>query len=538
MSNLIRMSRRQLLASGGKATALAATVGIAPRMIRPARANAGGALAPGMIGGPTGFDGCERYQYGADTPEGRAIEGIKVLKGAGKAPSKIVLGLSDGSIGQLAKPFPAGAPAIKDLWEKETGIPLDIVGVPNGQEFTKTMQDISTKGGAFDIYAVEWNRLGDLAETGGIVKLDDFVSEYKPEWDDPKRGYVGGAKGVSLLNRYRGSTYGVSLDGDFQTWNYRTDLFHDEVERKAFAGKHGRELAPPRTWKELDEIATFFHRPDKGLIGCSDLRNQGWGYTNWYQRFVSMASPNQYLFDDAGNPLINSANGIAATREYVDALAYHSPDAISWGWPEQYGNFAGGGAAMTCAFSNLPKFLDNPDNKGSKITGKVGSMLPPGREIGGNLVRRSVLWLNLSASVSAQSKSAEACYLFLQWVGSSRIYSWMTANPSGYFDPFQLANFADPLVRQTYHAYHMDIVRETVARAVPTINYPGATAFHNALDENLMASLTKAKTPEQAMADTEREWKRIARRIGEDKLLEAIKANKAAWPTVLDPISD
>ncbi len=211
-----------------------------------------------------------------------------------------MLGLSDGSIGQLTQPFPAGAPSIKDLWEKETGIPLEIVGVPNGQEFTKTMQDISTKGGAFDIYAVEWNRLGDLAETGGILKLDDFVAKHKPEWDDPERGYVNGAKGVSLLNQYRGSTYGVSLDGDFQTWVYRSDLFGDEAEKKAFADKHGYELAPPKTWKQLDEVAAFFHRPDKGLFGSTDLRNQGWGYTNWYQRYVSMGSPNQFLFDDSG----------------------------------------------------------------------------------------------------------------------------------------------------------------------------------------------------------------------------------------------
>ena len=101
------------------------------------------------------------------------------------------------------------------------------------------MQDISTKGGAYDIYAVEWNRLGDLAETGGIVKLDDFVAKHKPEWDDPERGYVNGAKGVSLLNQYRGSTYGVSLDGDFQTWVYRTDLFSDDAEKKAFTDKYG-----------------------------------------------------------------------------------------------------------------------------------------------------------------------------------------------------------------------------------------------------------------------------------------------------------
>lgn len=534
---MVPTTRRRVLALGGKTAAVFGAGLIAPRFIRPGRAYAADALAPGMIGGPTGFQGCERYQYGPDTPEARAIEGVKALKGAGKAPSKIVLALSDGSIGQLTKPFPAGAPAIKDLWEKETGIVLDIVGVPSGQEFTKTMQDVSTKGGAYDIYAVEWNRLGDLAETGGVVKLDAFVQQYRPEWDDPKRGYVNGAKGVSLLNQYRGATYGVSLDGDFQTWIYRSDLFNDEAEKKAFADKHGRELAPPKTWKELDEVAVFFHRPDKGLFGCTDLRNQGWGYTNWYQRFVSMGSPNQFLFDDTGKALISSAAGVAATEEYVAALTYHSPDAISWGWPEQYGNFAGAGAAMTCAFSNLPKFLDNPENTGSKITGKIGSMLPPGRAIGRDLVRRSVLWLNLAASVSGQSKYPEVCYLLLQWLGSSRIYSWMTANPSGYFDPFQLSNFSDPLVRQTYHAYHMDVVRETVARAVPTINYPGATAFHNALDENLVAALTKAKTPEQAMADTDREWQRIARRVGESKLLDAIKANKEAWPTALDSMS-
>ncbi|TDH34889.1 extracellular solute-binding protein [Pseudohoeflea suaedae] len=528
------ISRRRLLstaASAGLVTALGA-----PLYLRLGRARAAEGLAEGMVGGPTGFDGAERYQYGPDTPEARAVEAIKELKGAGKAPDRIVLGLSDGSIGQLTQPFPEGAPSIKELWEAETGITLDIVGVPNGQEFTKVMQDVSTKGGAFDIYAVEWNRLGDLAETGGIVNLDEYVAAHKPEWDDPERGYVGGKQGVSLLNNYRGSTYGVSLDGDFQIWNHRTDLFNDPAEQKTFADKYGYELAPPTTFKQHDEIAAFFHRPDQGLFGSTDLRNQGWGYTNWYQRFVSMASPNQFLFDDEGKPLINSEAGINATQEYIDSLAHHSPDAISWGWPEQYGNFASGGAAMTCAFSNLPKFLDNSANEGSKVTGKVGSHLPPGREIDGKLVRRTVLWLNLSASVSSQSDYPEASYLLLQWLGSSRIYSWMTANPGGYFDPFQLSNFADPLVRQTYHDYHMDVVRESVARTVPTINYPGATAFHNALDENLVAALTGSKSAADAMADTERQWARVARRVGEDKLVEAIKANKAAWPTVTDPI--
>ena len=108
MSNVLRMSRRSLLTSGGKAALYLGAIGIAPRFIRPGRAFAADALAPGMIGGPTGFDGAERYQYSADTPEGRAVEAAKAFKAAGV--DKIVLGLSDGSIGQLTQPFPAGAP--------------------------------------------------------------------------------------------------------------------------------------------------------------------------------------------------------------------------------------------------------------------------------------------------------------------------------------------------------------------------------------------------------------------------------------------
>ena len=305
---------------------------------------------------------------------------------------------------------------------------------------------------------------------------------------------------------------------------------------QAFEAARGRALAPPRTWAEHSEVAAFFHRPDQGLFGSTDLRNQGWGYTNWYQRFVSMGNPNQFLFGDDGVPLINGEAGVAATQEYIDSLAHHSPDAISWSWPEQYGNFASGGAAMTCAFSNLPKFLDNAGNAGSTVTGKIGSMLPPGREVDGGLISRSVLWFSLTGMVSSQSAYPEAAYLLLQWLGSARIYAWMTANPGGYLDPFRLSDFADPMVRETYHGYHMDIVRETVARTVPTINYPGATAFHNALDENLVASLTGAKTAAQAMADASSAWTEIVQRTGEDKIIEAIQANKAAWPTIVDAV--
>lgn len=510
---------------------------LASPLIMPRRGIAQEALANGKIGGPTGFEGAEAYQYGADTPEGRAMEALRAMAGTNSAPTRIRLALSEGSIGQLTQAFPEGAPSIKELFEAESGITLDIIGVPSGQEFTKAVQDISTNAGEYDIYTTDFNRLGDIVETGGVANLDEFVEKHQPEWA-AENGYVGGEQGVSLLNKYRGSYYGISLDGDFLTWIYRKDLFEDDAMRQAHKAATGRELTLPSTYAELDETALFFSKHTNGEIhGCTDLRNQGWGYINWYGRYTTMGNPNQFLFADDGSMLINSEAGARATQEYVDSLAHHAPDAISWSWPEQYGSMANGTSAMTCAWSNMPKFLDNPANEGSKVVGKLGSWTPPGREVDGDLISRSLLWFSLAASVSNQADNPEACYLFLQWLGGPQISSWMVANPAGYFDPWQNAHLDDPLVQRTYHDYHVDTIRKSIQRAVPSINYPGATAFHNALDENLVAALTGEKTAEQAMADTERQWKRITRRVGEDKLLEAIRFNNEAWPTITDPVT-
>jgi multiple sugar transport system substrate-binding protein len=75
-----RISRRRLLGAGGEVAPVAAVAGVAPEFIRPGRAYAADSLAPGMVGGPTGFEGFERHQDGEDTLAGRAIEGTRALE--------------------------------------------------------------------------------------------------------------------------------------------------------------------------------------------------------------------------------------------------------------------------------------------------------------------------------------------------------------------------------------------------------------------------------------------------------------------------
>ena len=76
------LSRRRVLKAAGSTAAITAAVGIAPRFLTIRSAHADTGLASGMVGGPTGFPGAERYQYGPDTPEARAIEALKAMVGA------------------------------------------------------------------------------------------------------------------------------------------------------------------------------------------------------------------------------------------------------------------------------------------------------------------------------------------------------------------------------------------------------------------------------------------------------------------------
>ena len=70
-------------------------------------------------------------------------------------------------------------------------------------------------------------------------------------------------------------------------------------------------------------------------------------------------------------------------------------------------------------------------------------------------------------------------------------------------------------------------------RAALAFVYIGSDHAGFDLKSYLVAALTKAKTPEQAMEDTEAGWKKIVRRTGQDKIVEAIKTNKAAFQDVV-----
>ncbi len=527
-------TRRSLLLAGGAGAAaftLTNPIGIGPRFLRPGRAWAAG-LAPGMTGGPTGFEGAERYQYNESHSEGRVIEGIKKLKAAGKAPDKLTVLMVASCVPQFIKPLPAGGESVKETWERETGITIDFVSIEAGEIFKKVLQDVTTGDGSFDLYSHSWNNVGDLVSSGGALKLDDLVAQYQPDWGDPARG-TPTPETETLLYKYNGNYYCASIDGDFVTWQYRKDLMEDAGNRSEFKSKYGYDIPDePTTWTEIDNLCEFFH--GKG-IGHANLLGPFWGLSNFYARFASMKLPNNHWLDEMGNPTLATPEGIAAAEAHINSLKWTSPDNLTWGWAEQYGAMANTKASMAMTFTNMAAINDKMENgqPTTPLTGKLSGWKPVGTKHGDKTVRRSVIYFNVTASVAAKSKHPEAAYLFLQYISSTRTFTRITANPVGGCDPFQKANLEDPFVQQNNHDYMMVPIRETIARSAPTINFAGQGALDNALDENLQAALTGSMTAEEAMVATEKAWKKLLSRRQEESVA-AIKSSLAAWPTIVD----
>ncbi|NIN01825.1 MAG: extracellular solute-binding protein [candidate division Zixibacteria bacterium] len=533
-----KITRRQFLDKSLKMGAGLATASVVSNLINTGRAPAFAAskkagLAPGMIGGPTGFEGAERYQYGPDEAPGRAIEALKKLKAEGKAPKKFVLMVPPGEVGHWENPFPEGAKPLKEVFREETGIDIQLVDTIDTELDKKTVQDFQTGTNAYDVYGTWQNKLGDLARSGALFAYDEFVEKYKPDWLDPKTGYIGGEVTVNTMMKSAGHYYGFHIDGDYPCfYYYRKDLWDDPKERRDFKARYGWELQVPDTWEQLRDISEFFHRPEKGLLGNVGLRNQYWGFALWYPRYLSGDYPNQFYFDENGDPLIYSDAGIKATEEYVDSMKFMHKDAITWGWAEQYPAMAAGQAAMIETFQNWSKFGETPDKP---ITyGKVRSFGSPGRMIDGKLIRRTVWWPAIGKAIATGTKYPEAAYLLLQWLTSGKVFTYVVANPAGYLDPCRVTDFKDPQVIKSYKPYNVKTYIDVIEHAAPCINVPGVLELENALDENLIEAAVGKKTPAQAMKDAAARWRKTVDKVGRDEFVKAVKAQNPAWPTRVD----
>ena len=496
-------------------------------------------LAEGMYGGPVGWPGATRYQYPLDSEEGRAISALRQLRQDGNAPDTLIVQTLNFARPQFEQGFPEGALSHVALFEEETGIKIEFVETEPASEYQENLRNASTQNGSFDIVTSAIEEIGDFAEAGLLLPLDEYVSKYQPSWTDPEFGFAGGETTVNLFSNYKGQTYVVAFDNDTQPYFYRSDLLENPDEQAAFEDEYGRPLEFPLTWEHHDEVAAFFTRPDADVPLYGDVGTLApfWCAVNWNQRFVSAANPNMLYFNEDGSANVNNEAGVRAFDELLKSLDHHGPGALEKDWLAQYQLMGAGNGFMGGSFPNETKLVPgNPDLDTAGVGEFIKSDVTPGREVDGALIRRPVIFYNICYGVNAFADPArhEAAYLFLQWAGGARVYTWLTFNPGGYQDPHHVFTFEDPYTAQSYKPQPLGQFANIVPRTAPPITIKGGGAYRDSLSEEIQKVLTKQQSPEQAAAALQDRWDKITDEQGVELQVEALQTLNASFPTVTD----
>lgn len=231
------------------------------------------------------------------------------------------------------------------MWEKLTGIKINVIEAPIDQIFTKTIQEHRAGSGAYDVLNVIPNQMPDLALAGVLEPLDAYVDKYD------FREELGKIAPVYRDNQMKveGKIYGLPDDGDTLVFYYRKDIFEDPENRAAFKAKHGYDLAPPTTWKRFSEIGQFItdkYAPD--IYGAGLLRQPGNAQYMFQERF--RVEGGKFFDADTMQATVNSDIGVKVFEGMRAENRFMPPGVEQWGFIEAFNAFLAGNIAMTVSW--------------------------------------------------------------------------------------------------------------------------------------------------------------------------------------------
>src|SRR3989449_516555 len=214
----------------------------------------------------------------------------------------------------------------KDLYDK-LGIKLETEVIPLDAFVAKTLLEFNSGDSPWDLIMFGPSNMPDYGRH--FEPLEPWIEKLKLEFhlDD----IVDVFRKVML--RYNGKLVSMPYDGDIHIMYWNKVAFERPDNQKKFKAKYGYDLRPPKTWKQWDDAAEFFHGwgwdgSQNKLFGAGASYKpsaSGYSYHWWRQRFFAYGG--QY-FDASMKPLINTAAGVRALEEMVRTMPYYPPGVL------------------------------------------------------------------------------------------------------------------------------------------------------------------------------------------------------------------
>ncbi|MFK8253989.1 ABC transporter substrate-binding protein [Ancylobacter terrae] len=162
----------------------------------------------------------------------------------------------------------------KDFTTK-SGIPMKFEFVPWTSFADRFLNELNSKGKLCDLLIGDSQWLGGSAENGHYVKLNDFFAK---EGIQMASFLPAAVEGYSTWPKGSDNYWALPAMGDALGWTYRKDWFARPELQAEFKKKHGRDLAAPKTWDELKQVAEFFQGREidgKKVYGAAIFTERG-----------------------------------------------------------------------------------------------------------------------------------------------------------------------------------------------------------------------------------------------------------------------
>ena len=252
-------------------------------------------------------------------------------------------------------------------FESATGARVVFDMMASNNVAAKTSAD-QAAGRTYDLYTVDEPYMPQLSSffvpvsqwpaAKVVAKAETDLSNFLPA------AVAGGA--------FKGTNYGLPVNGNVYMYVYRSDLFGDAQEKAAFKAKYKRELTPPLTIQDFRDVAEFFTRPPK-MYGFAPFTKNSEGTT--VEAVWVLNTFGAQLFDDKMKLTLDVPKATAAFQFYTDLMKFAPSGSGAWHHSERMAAYSKGKIAQMMTWPSFVKDLENPEK--SLVVGKNNYSLPP-----------------------------------------------------------------------------------------------------------------------------------------------------------------
>jgi multiple sugar transport system substrate-binding protein len=291
-------------------------------------------------------------------------------------------------------------------FEAATGIKINLEFAPFENAREKTLLDMSSRTGRFDLFAVDIMWLAEYAAAGYLEPVAKYINNPDLTAEDyDVNDFV--ARVFSGTGVYEDVMYNVPYDCGTVGNMFRADLI--EAAGLAVPSRFDGTF----TADKMVEICAALQDSSQGRAGYVTGPQRwfwGWMFTPFLYAWQDPANAGNEFVDADWNVTVNNENNLAALEYYLGLRQFTPADDLNYGYGEQLSVYQQGNAGGSITYSGF--IGSHYEDPALPIAGKNVALHTPIGPSG----RTDPFFGSWGLSVSVDSKAKEAAWLFIQWI--------------------------------------------------------------------------------------------------------------------------